>query len=252
MIEDHNKSIEISYNTLNLPAQISFVGTNRIEYNYHIKDHLGNVRVTVAQQGVFDTKVTESSNYYPFGMLTNNSSSMQIDTDNPYKYNGKELHADFDLHWHDYGARYYDAQRVVFTGIDPIAEDFNWVSTYNYAENRPISGIDLWGLQKVHFAKNLQNNKHWYHTYYTVRATAMGKKFIQALENQTKYDIYYFSYSGHPSNGVTYTIANYENFSSIKYIALNPKRFRSNRTKGWDDDFFNQYFKDNPEKNNSH
>ena len=32
--------------------------------------------------------------------------------------------------------------------MDPIAEQFAFVSVYNYAENEPISNIDLWGLQK--------------------------------------------------------------------------------------------------------
>ena len=32
--------------------------------------------------------------------------------------------------------------------MDPIADQFNYVSVYNYAENEPIGNIDLWGLQK--------------------------------------------------------------------------------------------------------
>jgi hypothetical protein len=34
-----------------------------------------------------------------------------------------------------------------FTGVDPIADEFPWVTPYNYAENRPVNGVDLWGLQ---------------------------------------------------------------------------------------------------------
>ena len=34
-------------------------------------------------------------------------------------------------------------------GVDPIADQFPHVTTYNYAENEPIAHIDLWGLQKV-------------------------------------------------------------------------------------------------------
>ena len=49
--------------------------------------------------------------------------------------------------WYDYGKRFYDAQIGRFHTVDPIAEKFYYVTTYNYAENRPISGIDLWGLQ---------------------------------------------------------------------------------------------------------
>jgi len=34
-----------------------------------------------------------------------------------------------------------------FTGVDPIADRFAWVSPYNYAEDRVPNGIDFWGLQ---------------------------------------------------------------------------------------------------------
>lgn len=51
------------------------------------------------------------------------------------------------LDWYAYGFRYYDAQLGRFTGVDPIASDFAFVTPYNYAENRPIDCIDLWGLQ---------------------------------------------------------------------------------------------------------
>ena len=36
-----------------------------------------------------------------------------------------------------------------FTGVDPIADRFAWVSPYNYAENMVPMAIDLWGLQAV-------------------------------------------------------------------------------------------------------
>ena len=32
--------------------------------------------------------------------------------------------------------------------VDPISDQFPWVSTFNYAENEPVGHIDLWGLQK--------------------------------------------------------------------------------------------------------
>lgn len=35
--------------------------------------------------------------------------------------------------------------------VDPISDEFPWVSTYNYAENEPIANIDLWGLQKISY-----------------------------------------------------------------------------------------------------
>lgn len=66
-----------------------------------------------------------------------------------YQYNGKEMNDDLELEWLDYGARWYDPAIGRFTGVDPISDQFPHVSTYNYAENEPIGGIDLWGLQRV-------------------------------------------------------------------------------------------------------
>jgi hypothetical protein len=43
----------------------------------------------------------------------------------------------------------YDPVLGRFPSIDPIAEQFEWVSSYNYAENEPIACVDWHGLQKV-------------------------------------------------------------------------------------------------------
>jgi RHS repeat-associated protein len=48
---------------------------------------------------------------------------------------------------YDYGFRFYDPALGRFPSLDPKADAFPHVSPYNYAENRPIDGIDLWGLQ---------------------------------------------------------------------------------------------------------
>ncbi len=67
-------------------------------------------------------------------------------------YNGKELDTDFGLNVYFYGARLHDPALGRFTTLDPISDRFPWVSTYNYAENRPVNGIDLHGLQYVPFS----------------------------------------------------------------------------------------------------
>jgi hypothetical protein len=42
--------------------------------------------------------------------------------------------------------------------MDPIADQFPHVSVYKYAENRPIDGIDLWGLHYADFSKSYNSN----------------------------------------------------------------------------------------------
>ena len=66
---------------------------------------------------------------------------------------------DYGLDWHYYGFRPYDAAIGRFPSIDPIADNFAFVSGYNYAENSPIRYIDLWGLQKWDFLHNLDGQQ---------------------------------------------------------------------------------------------
>ncbi len=92
--------------------------------------------------------------------------------DNNYLYNYKELNADHDLKWYDFGARFYDAVIGRFSGVDPLAEKFAHVTTYNYAENEPIANIDLWGLQK--FSAIINDVKSWVNENFNIRNLIMG------------------------------------------------------------------------------
>jgi RHS repeat-associated protein len=125
-------------------------------YDYYLKDHLGNIRVVFTGDGNGNAEVLQVNNYYPFGMRFNQAPEKQSQS-NDYLYNGKELQK-FGLNWYDYGARMYDAALGRFISIDPIADNFAHVSPYNYAENEPVGSIDLWGLQRVSVADD-----YWSH-----------------------------------------------------------------------------------------
>jgi RHS repeat-associated protein len=127
---------------------------NTFQYEYTLRDHLGNNRVTFSDldnDGLIETnnnEVLQESHYYPFGMTMERPSTVPTTTPkNDYLYNGKELDEDFGLNWYHYGARMYDAVIGRFTSVDPIADQFPHVSPFNYAENTPINAIDLHGLQ---------------------------------------------------------------------------------------------------------
>jgi len=66
---------------------------------------------------------------------------------NRYRYNGKELHDELGLGWYDYGFRWYDPAVARFVSVDPLAESFPELTTYQYASNTPIQAIDLDGLE---------------------------------------------------------------------------------------------------------
>jgi RHS repeat-associated protein len=121
-------------------------------YEYNIKDHLGNTRLTFADinnNGAVDitgvattTEVLSENHYYPFGMnmgydWMNNTA---ISPDTKYQYNGKEFNDDFGLNWNDYGARWYDGSLGRWMSVDPLAEASEQVdkSPYAYVWGNPI------------------------------------------------------------------------------------------------------------------
>jgi len=68
-----------------------------------------------------------------------------FDIANNQLYNGKELQADYNLHWYDYGARFYDPQLGRWHVPDPKGEKYFDYSPFTYALNNPINFIDPMG-----------------------------------------------------------------------------------------------------------
>jgi RHS repeat-associated protein len=125
----------------------------RFLYEYNLKDHLGNNRVTFMGTnlgGAID--VAQTTNYYPFGLVMNQGGNTKpTNQKNKYLYNGKELQDDKmtseSMNLYDYGKRFYDPQIGRFTTIDRIAGEFPYWTPYAYAANSPILNKDLDGLE---------------------------------------------------------------------------------------------------------
>jgi len=90
-------------------------------------------------------------------LTTNNQT---LNTKNLYLYNGKELQTDFNLNWHDYGARFYDAQIGRWHVIDPMAEKYYSMSPYNYVAGNPMIYIDPNG-QELIIPSDLNRLQRW-------------------------------------------------------------------------------------------
>ena len=134
-------------------TQDGYMTVKDAKLHYFIQDHLGNNRVVVDKDG----KVEETNHYYPFGGVFTSSTNIQ-----PYKYNGKELDRTNGLDWYDYGARRYDATIGRWHGVDPMAEKYFSLSTYNYCGNNPISfidpnGMDYWSTNNQNEIRNFIN-----------------------------------------------------------------------------------------------
>ena len=107
-------------------------------YEYFIKDHLGNIRVSFwDSSGV--AAINQETSYYPFGMIMN---QWDYASSNEFLYNGKEMQDELGLDWYDYGARFYDPVIARWNVQDPLAEKYIGLSPYNYTANNPILFID--------------------------------------------------------------------------------------------------------------
>ncbi|MCT4688517.1 RHS repeat domain-containing protein [Vallitalea sp.] len=112
---------------LNINATIKYSN-----YEFHLKDHLGNTRVAVNENNI----VTQTNNYYPFGLTFAQSGS----STNKYLYNGKELQEETGLL--DFGARQLDKELGRWFNMDPKSEKYPFVSPYVFCLNNPIRVID--------------------------------------------------------------------------------------------------------------
>ncbi len=67
-----------------------------------------------------------------------------------YGFNGKENDNDVKGtgNQQDYGMRIYDPRIGKFLSVDPLTIEYPWNTPFSYAENEPISNVDLDGLEQ--------------------------------------------------------------------------------------------------------
>jgi len=87
----------------------------------------------------------EPQKFNSYSNISSTSSDGSTYIDYIYKYCGKERDEETGLYY--YGARYYAAWLCRFVSVDPLNEKYPELSAYQYASNRPITMIDLDGLE---------------------------------------------------------------------------------------------------------
>ena len=110
---------------------------------YYLKDHIGNIRVTVNQ----NVSVVTKDDYYPFGLQMPGLSYSSASYDY-LKFSGKELDEEEGLYKYHFGWRDYDPTISRWFVVDPARQ---YVSPYVFGGNNPINTFDQdgrfsWGL----------------------------------------------------------------------------------------------------------
>ncbi len=112
-------------------------------WHYFDNDYLGNVRSVTKSDGT----VEQINHYYPFG-LTFADAGRGADVQQ-YRHGGKELYPVSDLHWSDFGTRFYSPQLCSWTSMDPFCEKYYHLSPYSFCANAPTQIIDPTGEKLV-------------------------------------------------------------------------------------------------------
>jgi RHS repeat-associated protein len=88
-----------------------------------------------------------NNDYYPFGMVM---PGRDFSSENyRFGFNSKEDDDEVqgDGNWQDYGMRMYNSRLGRLPSIDPLNKKFPFLSTYQFAANKPISNVDYLGGQ---------------------------------------------------------------------------------------------------------
>jgi len=127
-------------------------------YEYDLKDHLGNTRVSFSADNAA-AQPLQYKDYYPFG-LEMAKWYTTLGTPTKYLYNGKELQDEYGLGWYDYGARFYDPVIGRTPTLDPHAENHYSESPYSFLGNNPINSIDPDGMDW--YTNRFSGDQKWY------------------------------------------------------------------------------------------
>ena len=150
------------------------------EYQYFLKDHLGNTRITFNENG----DIIQEDTYYPFGMQMNGLCfETGLNYKNKYLYNGKELQDEFGLDWYDYGTRFYDTQLGRWHVVDQMAEDYFSLSPYNYVANNPLTFIDPNGMNLDWFQNEKTGDVYYNSDMRKGDESQLGKDWVHLSEN---------------------------------------------------------------------
>ncbi len=183
---DYVNGVEYTNNTLeripHTEGEIVKDGSGNYVYEYTLKDHLGNTRVTFGDadnNGVVENSdIKQINHYYPFG-LNMEGPGFGVQGVNKYQFGEKELNTDFGLNWSDFGARWYQSDVPHFLNVDPMAEMYSSMSPYHYGKNSPMVYADPTGMMSEAYSFGMSGSRGSAHDMYqrdaAISQSATGK-----------------------------------------------------------------------------
>lgn len=142
------------------------VENGNYEYVYNYLDHLGNVRLSYTEDpsNPGQPTIIEENNYYPMGMKHKGYNEVVSPLGNPiakkWKFQGVEFEEALDIDLYEMEFRNYDPAIGRFISVDPLADQRNWLTPYNFVQNNPISRVDPLGLLDT-YGVNDDGNVVW-------------------------------------------------------------------------------------------
>lgn len=123
------------------------IGTgDNLSIRYQLSNHLGSASLEVDNTA----QLISYEEYYPFGASSYRTGRAAAEVQaKRYRYVGKErdVHTGLD----EYGARYYASWLCRFVSVDALKDEYPFYTPFQYAGNKPVTFIDLDGLEPLSF-----------------------------------------------------------------------------------------------------
>ncbi len=155
------------------------------DYVYQYKDHLGNIRLSYADDpsNPGTPTIIEENNYYPFGLKHKGynyggDTALGNDVAQRWKFGGKEYQEELNLNWYDVTARNYDPALGRWMNLDPLAEQMRRHSPYNFGFDNPIYFQDYDGMAPTGCCGTGPGNPLGHTATFTLGLINLGRKFL--------------------------------------------------------------------------
>jgi RHS repeat-associated protein len=140
----------------------------------------------------YNADVVTASDYYPFGSQMPGRKFAQANSSYRYGFNGKEQDKETTgTSTYDYGFRIYSPALGRFLSVDPLSKSYPWYTPYQFAGNKPISKIDIDGLEEFDFMEELQEDGSIVITIWTGKSLLKEQFLKVTTETTTMFNFKY-------------------------------------------------------------